>query len=140
MSIDLVYRALYEALNLSDSTLQIWMTITFAIIAAAHFAGNRIDRSVYKLVSSLYGLYVGVLVVKYLSAAHQILHDQSIMNLRGFDPWPVPKSIGVIIGVGTLLLMVGGTIATFLFVNKTRKENIVNEQCCNENAAATSYR
>ena len=123
MSIDLIYQAIYEALGLSDSTLQIWMTYTFAIIAAAHLAGNRINGSTYKLVSGLYGLYAGVLVVKYFSAAHQILHYQDIMVLRGFEPWPVPKPVGIIIGGGTLLLMVGGTIATLWFVNKTRREN-----------------
>ena len=60
MSIDLVYQSLYEALGLADSSLQIWMTFTFAIIAATHLAGNRISGSTYKLVSGLYGLYAGV--------------------------------------------------------------------------------
>lgn len=123
MSIDLVYQAIYQALDLSDSTLQIWMTYTFAIIAAAHLAGDRIGGTTYKLVSGLYGLYAGVLVVKYLGAAHQILHYQDIMDLRGFEPWPVPKPIGIVIGAGTLLLMVGGMIATLWFVNKIRREN-----------------
>lgn len=123
MSVDLVYQSIYEALTLSDSTLQIWMTYTFAIIAAAHLAGNRIDATTYKLVSGLYGLYAGVLVVKYFSAAYQIFHFQEVMVLSGFEPWPVPKSIGVIIGGGTSLLMVGGTIATLWFVNKTWREN-----------------
>ena len=123
MSIDLVYQSIYEALGLSDSTLQIWMTFTFAIIAAAHLAGNRVSGSTYKLVSGLYGLYAGALVVKYFSAAHQILHYQDIMLSRGFEPWPVPKSIGITIGAGTSLLMVGGTIATLWFVNKTWRES-----------------
>tara|TARA_R110002096_G_scaffold354030_1_gene547265 strand:- start:200 stop:583 length:384 start_codon:yes stop_codon:yes gene_type:complete len=126
MSIDLVYQSIFNALSLSDSTLQIWMTYTFAIIAAAHLAGNRINGATYKLVSGLYGLYAGVLVVKYFGAAHQILHYQEVMVLRGFEPWPVPKSIGIIIGGGTSLLMVGGTIATLWFVNKTRRENNVS--------------
>lgn len=126
MSLDLVYQALYEALGLSDSTLQIWMTYTFAIIAAAHLAGDRITGSTYKLVSGLYGLYASVLIVKYFSAAHQILHYQDTIVLRGFEPWPVPKPVGIIIGGGTLLLMVGGTIATLWFVNKTQKEHAVS--------------
>ena len=127
MSIDLIYQALYEALGLGDSTLQIWMTYTFAIIAATHLAGDRINGSTYKLVSGLYGLYASVLIVKYLSAAHQILHYQDIMVLRGLEPWPVPKPIGIIIGGGTFLLMVGGPIATLWFVNKTRRENYTSK-------------
>lgn len=127
MTIDLVYQAIYEALNLSDSTLQIWMTFTFALVAAAHLGGSRINGSTYKLVASLYGVYAGVLVVKYVSAAHQILHYQDVMTLRGFEPWPVPKPIGAIIGAGTLLLMVGGTIATLWFVNRIQRENIADQ-------------
>jgi hypothetical protein len=123
MSIELTYQALYEALSLSDSSPQIWISVTFAVIVAAHLAGNRIRRATYGLVSGLYGLYSLVLVVRYCSAAYQIFFYQNQLIEHGLDPWPVPKAIGMLIGVGTIALMVGGTIATLWFVRSVKKEN-----------------
>jgi len=57
MSEDLIYQMLYASLSLADSTIQIWFTVTFAIIVAGYFAGTRIGHPMYRLVSSLYGIY-----------------------------------------------------------------------------------
>src|SRR5436305_3760018 len=51
---ELIYSTLYAALALTDSILQIWLTLTFAVIVATYVAGKRFDRPVYLLVSSLY--------------------------------------------------------------------------------------
>ncbi|MGB5580207.1 MAG: hypothetical protein WBM54_00300 [Woeseia sp.] len=123
MSMELLYQSMYDAMSLSDSSLQIWMTYTFALIAAAHFAGRRLSGLTYKVVAALYALYAGVLIVRYFSAAYQILHYQDLLIARGFEPWPVPKPVGMLIGSGTFLLMVGGTVLTLWFVRKVRQEH-----------------
>ncbi|NND44039.1 MAG: hypothetical protein HKN58_01855 [Xanthomonadales bacterium] len=123
MSIELIYESLYEALALSDASLQIWISITFAVIVAGHIAGRRIRHYTYGLVAGLYGLYSAVLLVRYCSAAYQILHYQGLLLSRGLEPWPVPKALGILIGSGTLLLMLGGTVATLWFIRSVRQEN-----------------
>lgn len=123
MSMDLLYEALYAALSLSDASLQIWISITFAVIVASHFAGHRIRQSTHALVASLYALYSLVLLVRYCSAAYQIIHYQGLLLEQGMEPWPVPKFVGLLIGVGTFVLITGGTIATLWFVNVMRKEH-----------------
>ncbi|MGB5345304.1 MAG: hypothetical protein WBN23_03980 [Woeseia sp.] len=124
MSMELIYQSMYEALSLSDSSLQIWMTYTFALVAAAHFAGNRLSGTTYTVVCSLYGLYAAVLIVRYFSAAYQILYYQDLLIDSGFAPWPVPKLVGVLIGSGTFLLMVGGTVLALWFVRRVRQEHL----------------
>lgn len=121
MPIELIYESLYSALSLSDSSFQIWMSFTFAVIVAAHLAGDRINRTTYSLACWLYGIYSGVLLLRYLSAAYQIIHYQNLLLERGFEPWPVPKPIGIAIGSGTFLLMAGGTLATLWFVRTIRR-------------------
>ena len=120
MSIDLIYQSMYEALTLSDASLQIWISITFAIIVAGHVAANRVKRTAYTLVSCLYAFYSSVLVLRYCSAAFQIIHYQELLLSRNMEAWPVPKLVGVLIGGGTFVLMVGGTITTLWFVRAIR--------------------
>lgn len=122
---ELIYQSIYEALSLSDSSLQIWMTFTFALIAAAHFAGSRLSGITYNVVAALYGVYAAVLIVRYFSAAYQILHYQQLLRERGFEAWPVPKPVGALIGGGTALLMVGGTVLTLWFVRRIRHEHLI---------------
>lgn len=89
MSMELIYQVMYEALSLSDSSLQIWVTHTFALMAAAHFAGDRVSGITCKVVCSLYGLYAAVLI-----------------------------------GSGTFLLMIGGTVLALWFVRRVRQEHL----------------
>ena len=122
MSQELVYEALYDSLTLADSILQIWITITFAVIVATHFAGGRVGRVMHRLVSSLYGLYAVILITRYGSSAFQIFHYRNVLLERGFEPWPVPHGVSIVIGSGTLILMFAGTLATLWFVRWTRKQ------------------
>lgn len=49
MSQDTIYSALYAALALTDSILQIWLTLTFAVIVATYIAGKRFDRRTHSI-------------------------------------------------------------------------------------------
>jgi hypothetical protein len=122
MSEELIYQALYSALSLADSILQIWLTVTFAVIVATHLAADRIGQFMYFLVSSLYGLATLVLITRFVSAAYQIYRYRDLLVINGFEPWPVPGPLTRIIGGGTLLLLVGGSAATLWFVYSVRKK------------------
>jgi hypothetical protein len=122
MSMPQLYDVIYHALALGDSTLQIWTSFTFAVIVAVHLAGDRIGRSTYILGSSLYALLSSVLILRYIADAYQILHYQKLLVERRFEPWPVPDILGILIGVGTFILMAGGTIGTLWFARSSRNE------------------
>jgi hypothetical protein len=123
MSQELIYEALYDSLSLADSILQIWMTVTFAVIVATYFAGDRVGRVMFRLVSSLYGLYAVVLITRFGSSAFQIFHYRRTLIERGFEPWPVPYWVAIVIGSGTFLLMLAGTVATLWFMYWTRSRS-----------------
>jgi hypothetical protein len=120
MSQELIYEVLYDALALADSILQIWMTVTFAVIVATYIAGGRVGLVMHRLVSTLYGLYAAVLITRFGSSSFQIGYYRNALIERGFEPWPVPLWVGIIIGVGTFLLMLAGTVATLWFMRWTR--------------------
>jgi len=119
---ELIYSALYAALGLTDSILQIWITLTFAVIVSTYVAGKRFDRPVYLLVSGLYGLASLVLFTRFGGAVIQAFHYKNMLVARGFEPFPVPNIVSVIIGSGTLLLLFAGTLGTLWFVRSTWKD------------------
>jgi hypothetical protein len=125
---DLIYSALYSALSLTDSVLQIWLTLTFAVIVSTYVAGKRFDRPVYLLVSSLYAFASAIQLLRFCSAAYQAFYYKDLLVSRGFQPWPVPDVVSLLIGGGSVLLIVVGTIGTLWFVRVTWKSVAVLQQ------------
>ena len=122
MSEELIHNGLYAALSLTDSILQIWLTLTFAVIVATYVAGKRFERPVYLLVSGLYLFASVVLLIRFGSAAFQAFYYKDLLIKRGFEPWPVPNFVSVLIGGGSVVLLFAGTIGTLWFVRSTWKK------------------
>lgn len=118
---ELIYSNLYAALGLTDSILQIWVTLTFAVIVSTYVAGTRFDKPVYGLVSGLYGLASAVLLTRFASAAFQAFFYKNLLTARQLEPWPVPNWVSLVIGLGTATLIFAGTIGTLWFVRSTWK-------------------
>jgi hypothetical protein len=125
MSQELIYSTLYAVLGLTDSIFQIWITLTFAVLVATYVAERRFSHGMYRLVSSLYALASGILLVRFASAAFQAFYYKNLLVMRGFEPWPVPNFVSLIIGIGTIVLLFAGTLATLWFVRSTWKKESV---------------
>lgn len=121
MSQELIYSALYASLELTDQILQIWLTMTFAVIVSTYVAGKRFDRPIYLLVSGLYALASAVQLVRFFSTGYQTFYFRNLLVARGFDPWPVPVAASLLIGLGYSILLVAGTIGTLWFVRTAWK-------------------
>ena len=118
---ELIYSALYSALDLTNSILQIWLTLTFAVIVSTYVASKRFDKPMYLLVSCLYASASVIQLLRFGSAAFQAFYYKDLIVTRGFEPWPVPNLVSVLIGVGSVLLIAAGTIGTLWFVRVTWK-------------------
>jgi hypothetical protein len=113
MSQEAIYSTLYAVLALTDSIFQIWITLTFAVLVATYVAERHFDRGMYRLVSGLYAFASAILFVRFGSAAYQAFHYKNLLIARGFEPWPVPNIVSLVIGVGTLLFLFAGSSARF---------------------------
>jgi hypothetical protein len=122
MSQESIYQILFSALSTADSILQIWLTVTFAVLVVAFLAGKQVSKFMYMLVSTLYGLASIVLIIRFVSAAFLMFHFQSLLVENVFAPWPVPSRIGKIVGGGSFLLLFGGTAGTLWFIRSTRED------------------
>ena len=121
MSQELIYNALYAALQLTDQILQIWLTMTFAVIVSTYVAGKRFDRPIYLLVSGLYALASAIQLVRFCSTGYQTFYFRNLLVARGFEPWPVPVAASIAIGLGYLILLIAGTVGTLWFVRNAWK-------------------
>ncbi len=116
ISQEAIYSTLYSVLALTDSIFQIWITLTFAVLIATYVAERRFDHALYRLVSGLYAFASGILLVRFASAAYQAFHYKNLLRTRGFEPWPVPNIVSLIIGIGTFVFLLSGTVGTLWFV------------------------
>lgn len=116
---DLIFDALYASIAMTDSVLQIWLTMTFAVIVSTYFAGDRLDRRVYLLVAGLYALASAVELVRFCTAAYAAFFYRDWLVERGFEAWPVPLGVSVFIGLSSVLLMLAGSVGTLWFVWST---------------------
>lgn len=72
----------YAELALTDSVLQFWISITFAVIVAIHFVGRRLGRQMYLLMSGLYALVSLVSLARYIASSIQLLHYVDILRTQ----------------------------------------------------------
>jgi hypothetical protein len=121
ISQDMIFNALYTAIELTDSVLQIWLTLTFAVIVSTYVAGKRFDRPIYLLVSGLYALASAIQLIRFCTAAYSAFFYRNWLIERGFDVWPVPYSVSSIIGLSSVVLIFAGTVGTLWFVRATWK-------------------
>jgi hypothetical protein len=104
-----------------DSIFQIWITLTFAVLIATYVAERRFDPALYGLVSGLYAFASGILLLRFASAAYQGFHYKNLLHRGGFEPWPVPNVVGLIIGIGTFVFLLSGTLGTLWFVRNASR-------------------
>ena len=121
MSQESIYSTLYATLALTDSIFQIWITLTFAVLIATYVAEGRFDPALYRLVFGLYAFASGILFVRFASAAYQAFHYKNLLRTRGFEPWPTPNIVSLIIGIGTFVFLLSGTVGTLWFVRSAWK-------------------
>jgi hypothetical protein len=53
----------------------------------------------YRLVSGLYAFASAILLVRFGGAAYQAFHYKNLLIARGFEPWPVPNIVSLVIGL-----------------------------------------
>jgi hypothetical protein len=134
ISQDLIFNALLTAIQLTDSILQIWLTLTFAVIVSTYVAGKRFDRLIYRLIFGLYALASAIQLVRFGAAAWQAFFYRNWLLDRGFSAWPIPNVVSILIAIGTLVLIVAGTIGTLWFVRAT----FLSVEAARSDAASTA--
>ena len=74
-----------HAINLNTMLwmIQFWITATFALIVAFHFAGTQLTKPIAVLVHILYLAVTGISLMVYIQSAGAILFWNSVIDAQG---------------------------------------------------------
>ena len=121
------------AMNLETALtmMQFWITATFAIIVAFHFAGQQLTRMMTILVLALYVAVSAVSIMAYIQSGFSMVYwaeageiyavQKQVMTQAQFDVAVFWRDIALI---GGGLLIVLGTIATVYFGLHVRRRPV----------------
>jgi len=121
-----------QALNLNTMLwmIQFWISATFALIVAFHFAGIQLTKPIAVLVHVLYLAVTAVSLMVYIQSAGAIIFWNSVIDARGVANGVITESqMGVAefwrvvsVWAGGFLIVLG-TIATTFYGVHVRKGN-----------------
>ena len=110
------------AMSIVDRQYEIWLSATFALIVAAHFAGAGLSRYMALLVSLLYLGLAGVIAFRYWHGSSLVFSlTQELKQLGAVHPVPPDMSVTpliFVIRIGTFLL---GTVGAVYFLFRVRQ-------------------
>ena len=124
-----VMEAMGINLNTTLTMIQFWTTATFGILAAFHFAGQRLTRRLVVLASALYAttslmsllayMQSGISMMGWADAGEVYSIAKGVMSQANFQLNAAVRGISI---YGGGLLIVLGTVATIYYGAHVRKE------------------
>ena len=106
----------YEATALIDSAFDTWMAATFAIVMAAHIAGERLNLSIKIFIAILYVASAFIFLWRYADLSRQItfyfsqIPEQDLLKMDS----EVIRSIGLMRRVVMVVGSIGAVILLFV--------------------------
>jgi len=111
----------YELLNFINSNFQIWLTATFALTMAFHFAGQNISRPLKRYLLSLYAVASFIFFVRFMNAGVMLGPIRGRMAEAGTATDLAAVFSPVFIGPLMILIMGAGSIGAIYYANQAGK-------------------
>ena len=122
-----------QAINLNTMLwmIQFWITSTFALIVAFHFAGTQLTKPIAVLVHILYLAVTGISLMVYIQSAGAILFWNNVIDAQGLAHGVLTESQlsvahfwrVVSVWAGGSLIVLGTTATTFYGLHVRRASN-----------------
>ena len=108
--------AYYGNFELGDSTINFWLTATFAVIVAVHALGANVTKNLTRLIASLYALFSVYTWIRYLYLVDQFeFVSNRVQELANSETFGCGETCFVLDSVIEMLFL-GGSLATVIFV------------------------
>ncbi|MEE8094368.1 MAG: hypothetical protein V3T47_09030 [Gammaproteobacteria bacterium] len=107
----------FAAATLMDTQFQYWISVTFAVVIAGFFAGNRLTKNLSYLAAILYGLATFVLIARFTAAAGTVAMFGNAIVEAGVEM----SRVGLPTRVLRYILFTTGTLAALYFLLRQRR-------------------
>ncbi len=117
------FAAWYGNFQVWDSTINFWLTATFAVIVAIHALGERATKRITRLVAALYGAFSLYTALRGLAISKETLYLMETIKSLGIDAEAsFFSSAGVYADALMLVIFLFGSVATTIFVLTASRE------------------
>jgi len=117
--VEIDQQGLHELLLLSleqiDTTFNIWMSATFAVLVATHVVGAQLKNRVLLVIATLYGLFSLLYLGRIINSGSLAIMYQS--QIDGQLP-----TLDFPLGALRLLIFAIGTVSTLYFLFRSSRE------------------
>lgn len=104
-----------EYLNTMNQLTEFWLTISFAVVVAATYSPDRLERKFFTLIWTGYLAASIILVLNRINLT--FMAYSLISSNTKTDTFYIPV-VGTMAGLGNFLLMILGTVGVIYYVRK----------------------
>lgn len=116
------YNTMISVVELMNANIEFWLTATFAVAIAFHFASNSISTRIYWLVVALYVSASAISILRFIHGANQFVAFDQMLVDAGHQPYPTSLFYSISVSWGSLLMMLGGTIGCVMYMHSAWKQ------------------
>ena len=113
--------AYLQSVEVINGNFEFWLTVTFAILITLHFAGDRIPQRLRRLIVGLYVAATALFSVRLFTAGIAFASIRDQLLLLDTKIHVVGSLTDALIGLLFLVIMLGGTLGTLLYVKSSSK-------------------
>ena len=111
-----------EYLNTLNQLSEFWLSISFAVVVAATYAPERLERKFFTLIWAGYLAASIIIFINRINLSLVLAAFISEYAEAGVPPFFIHPTIGSIAGVGNFLLMIFGTAGVVYYVRNIGKK------------------
>jgi hypothetical protein len=124
MSIYELHYLMLEVNGLMYGTVEIWLTVSFAVLLAGYYIGSEIGKKLRRIVSGAYVIWSTVTIFDWFQHLYSVAKYQEEINRLGGMEFPKMLALGA---TGALLLsfmlIAGSIICTHYFLTSTKEKD-----------------
>ena len=117
-----IHTQIVANIELMNASFEFWLTGTFAVLVACHFAAEKISVYLYRMILLLYSLITLATLLRFYNGTYAAIEYAQRLTESGFAPYPNSPA-GMAGPVIYLIMIFVGFFGTVVFSKKSTLNN-----------------
>ena len=109
--------AFFLSIAVAESQFEFWMSVTIALVVAAHAAGDTLNSKVRVLMAALYLFSCALFYLRYDAAVQTLLLLHEDLRAMGSDIFGLENTIPMLRIIRSIVVIGASTLAVVIIVN-----------------------